>query len=345
MPAEVPTKMANGLARATSVTVDSATATLQDEVAVGHGPIADIALDGDTLVVTNFGDHTVAVLDARDLTVKGGLTAREPFALAVSGQKAYVGVASIAYDAIAVVDTRSGEITASYPLSFNVTAMTTSADGKRIFAGRAADGGVDVAVIDVDTDRVRTLYVAKGDDAVIDAMRVDAAGRRLHVATSDARGSRLIIVDLETGRVQRTIEIGAPIRGLELGMDSTAYVLTSDLEDRGVVHVVDLVAGRIMASAEVATTPTQLALSADATRAYVVDYDQVTVLSTATLDVIDTIAVGARPSCMAVSLDRIYVADYDGRVTSFTVPAPAPMFYAPMPAAARAAAIRELAPA
>ena len=104
MPVEVPTKMANGLARATSVTVDSATATLQDEVAVGHGPIADIALDGHTLVVTNFGDHTVAVLDARDLTVKGGLTAREPFALAVSGQKAYVGVASIAYDAIAVVN-------------------------------------------------------------------------------------------------------------------------------------------------------------------------------------------------------------------------------------------------
>ena len=334
--------MANGSNHAAGVTVDSATATLQYDVSVGHGPIADIAVDGDTLVVTNFGDHTVAVLDARDLSVKGGLTAREPFALAVAGEKAYVGVASVAYDAVAVIDTRTGSVNASYPLSFSVTAMTTSPDRKRIFAGRAADGGVDVAVIDVPADRVRTLYVARGDDAVIDAMRVDAAGRRLYVATSDARGSRLIIVDLESGRVQRTLEIGAPIRDLELGSDDTAYVLTSDIDDRGVVHVVDLGAGRIMASAEVASTPTQLVLSVDATRAYVVDYDQVTVLSTATLDVIDTIAVGARPSCVAIGFDRVYVADYDGRVTSYAVAAPAPVFYAPL---REAAAIRELTPA
>ncbi|WP_409370724.1 hypothetical protein [Mycolicibacterium sediminis] len=344
MPVEVPHKMANGSNHAAGVTVDSATATLQNDVSVGRGPIADIAVDGDTLVVTNFGDHTVAVLDARDLSVKGGLTAREPFALAVAGDKAYVGVASVAYDAVAVIDTRTGAVNASYPLSFSVTAMTTSPDGKRIFAGRAADGGVDVAVIDVPADRVRTLYVARGDDTVIDAMRVDAAGRRLYVATSDARGSRLIIVDLESGRVQRTLEIGAPIRGLELGVDDTAYVLTSDIDDRGVVHVVDLGAGRIMASAEVATTPTQLALSVDATRAYVVDYDQVTVLSTATLDVIDTLVVGARPSCLAIGVDRVYVADYDGRVTSYAVAAPAPVFYAPIREGA-AAAVRELTPA
>ncbi len=167
-----------------SVTFENATAALQSAANVGRGPIADIAVDGDTLVVTNFADHSVAVLDAERLTVSGGLDAREPFALAVAGDRAYVGVASVAYDAIAVVDTHTGAIVASYPLSFSVTAMTTSPDGKRIYAGRAADGGVDVAIIDVTTDRVGTIYLAKGDDTVIDAMRVDASGRRLYVATS-----------------------------------------------------------------------------------------------------------------------------------------------------------------
>jgi DNA-binding beta-propeller fold protein YncE len=343
--------VANGFVRSHSATVDSAipsaTATRQGTASVGHGPIADIAVDGRTVVVTNYGDHSLAVLDANDLTVKGGLSAREPFALAVAGDKAYVGVASVAYDAVAVIDTRTGAVSASYPLSYSVTAMTTSPDGKRIFAGRAADGGVDVAVIDVVAQRVGTIYLAKGDDVVIDAMQVDPSGRRLYVATSDSRGSRLVIVDLENARARRTLEIGAPIRGLAIGLDNTAYVLTSDIEDRGVVHVVDLVAGRIMVSAEIATAPTQLALSVDGTRAYVVDYDRVVVLSTANLDVIDTITVDARPSCLAVSTDRVYVADYAGGVTAFAVPAPAPMLYAPSMAANPAARpqVRELAPA
>ena len=91
-------------------------------------------------------------------------------------------MSSASYDAIAVIDTVSGDVVAAYPLSFNVTAMVTSPDGKRVYAGRAGDDGVDVAVIDVAAERVGTIYVAKGADATIDALRVDAAGRRLYVA-------------------------------------------------------------------------------------------------------------------------------------------------------------------
>ncbi len=124
-------------------------------------------------------------------------------------------------------------------------------------------------------------------------------------------------------------------------------MLTSDIIDRGVLHVIDLVAGRIMASAQVATAPTQLALAADGTRAYVVDYDHVCVVDTETLDVVDTITVGARPSCVAVGFDRLYVADYAGGVTAYAVAAPTPMLYAPMVAtpSIAAPAVRELAPA
>jgi YVTN family beta-propeller protein len=339
--------MANTFARAISVTVENANATLSVATTVGHGPIADMSVDGDTLVVSNYGDHNVVMLDAETLTVTGGVAAREPFALVAAGGRAHVGVASANYDAVAVIDTRTGAVLRSYPLSFNVTAMATSPDGTRVYAGRAGDGGVDVSVIDTAAERVGTIYLAKGEDANVDALRVDASGRRLYAAVSDARSSRLVVVDLETGRVRRSLEVGAPIRGLELGLDSTAYVLTSDINDRGVVHVVDMVANRITASATVATAPMQLALSADGTRAYVVDYDHVVVLSTETLAVVDTISVGARPSCVAVGVDRLYVADCSGGVTAYSVPAPAPMVYAPFGAANSPAAveIRELQPA
>jgi YVTN family beta-propeller protein len=333
--------------RANSVTVENANAILLGATKVGRGPIADMSVDGDTLAITNYGDHNVVMLDAGTLAVTGGVAAREPSTVVVAGNRAHVGVASANYDAVAVIDTRTGAVVASYPLSFNVTAMAASPDGKRVYAGRAGDGGVDVSVIDTTAERVGTIYLAKGEDANIDALTVDASGRRLYAAVSDARSSRLIVVDLETGRVRRSLEVGAPIRSLEIGLDSTAYVLTSDLNDRGVVHVVDLVANRILASVAVATAPTQLVLSADATRAFVVDYDQVLVLDTETLTVVDTISVGARPSCVAMGVDRLYVADCAGGVTAYSVPAPAPMLYAPLAAANPISAmeIRELEPA
>lgn len=339
--------MANTFARAHGVTVDNANATLMGAATVGRGPIADMSVDGDTLVVTNYGDHEVVMLDAGSLAVTGVVPAREPLSVVLAGGRAHVGVASANYDAVAVIDTTTRAVVASYPLSFNVTAMAASPDGKRVYAGRAGDGGVDVSVIDTTADRVGTIYLAKGEDANIDALRVDASGRRLYAAVSDARSSRLVVVDLETGRVRRSLEVGAPIRGLEIGLHSTAYVLTSDINDRGVVHVVDLAANRIMASVPVATAPMQLALSVDGSRAYVVDYDQVVVLSTETLTVVDTIAVGARPSCVAVAMDRLYVADCVGGVTAYSVPAPAPMLYAPMTVANPLAVVdlRELQPA
>jgi DNA-binding beta-propeller fold protein YncE len=339
--------MANTFARAKSVTVENANATLSVATTVGHGPIADISVDGDTLVVSNYGDHNVVMLDAATLAVTGGVAAREPFALVAAGGRAHVGVASANYDAVAVIDTRTGAVIRSYPLSFNVTAMAASPDGKRVYAGRAGDGGVDVSVIDTTAERVGTIYLAKGVDANIDALRVDVSGRRLYAAVSDARSSRLVVVDLDTGRVRRSLEVGAPIRGLEIGLDNTAYVLTSDIDDRGVVHVVDMVANRIMASAAVATAPMQLALSTDGSRAYVVDYDQIVVLSTETLTVVDAISVGARPSCVAVGVDRLYVADCSGGITAYEVPAPAPMVFEPLVAANPLAPveIRELEPA
>src|ERR1700712_680498 len=341
--------MAPSLERAQSGTVENSNVAFTPAVNVGRGPIAYLAVDGDRLVVTNFGDHSVTVLDADSLAVNATVDAGEPFAVVAAHDRAYVGVASVAYDAIAVIDTFSAVVVGSSPLAETVTAMTTSPDGKRVYAGRVKEDGVDVAVIDTITEMPSIIDVANGADVTIDALRVDDGDRRLVVAVSDSRGSRLVVIDLETARVRRVLEIGAPIRDLVLGAGGIAYVLTSDIAARGVVHVVDLVDHRITGSYEAGSTPTQLTLSADGARAYIVDWDHVAVWCTDTHTVVDTISVGTRPSCIAMDRDRLYVADHDGGITAYRVasvmPAPYPRLTSSSPRALGVPPVRELAAA
>jgi DNA-binding beta-propeller fold protein YncE len=346
MPAEVPKNMANTYVRAESVTVDSADVSLLVAGSVGRGPVSDLAADAGVLVVTNFGDNTVAVVDAETLAVRGGVVTGHPSAAVTANGRAFVAVSSASDDAIAVIDTANGHLSAAYPMDGAVTAMAVSADGKRVYVGRDGRDGVDVAVIDIAAERLAAIDIVATPDSTIDALRLDDAGRRLFVAVTDSASSRVVVVDVATGRVRRTIEIGAPIRGLELGHDSTAFVLTSDITSRGVLHVVDLVGNRVAGAVCVGDAPTQLALSADGSRAFVVDYDRVHVVSTETYAVVGNVTVGARPACVAVAHDRLYVADQRGELTSYAITAPvmyAPPFVAALPVASER--VRELQPA
>ena len=82
------------------------------------------------------------------------------------------------------------------------------------------------------------------------------------------------------------------------------------------------------------------------TRAYIVDWDHVTVWCTNTHAIVDTISVGTRPSCIAMDRDRLYVADHDGGVTAYLVasvmPALYPQLTAPSPRALVVPPAREL---
>jgi YVTN family beta-propeller protein len=309
----------------------SADVTRVGAVDVQRGAIGDIAATDDgMLVVTNHADDTVSLLRAGTLTVSGVVEVPgEPFAVVVADGRAYVSTSSESCDAISVVDTVTQTTVASYSLAFSVTALAASPDGKRVYAGRTGDGHVDVVVIDTTAERVGTIDIATGAGIGIDALEVDPTGRRLYVATTDDRGSALVVVDVEAARVQRTVRIGSPIRDIAIA-DRVAYVLTSDRASGGAVKVIDLSNGRITGTAELGIgAPTQMTVSADKTRAYVVDYDNVTVLCTLTLKIVNKVKLDARPSCVAVDSDagRLYVADYAGGVTGLSVEAARPLLY------------------
>jgi YVTN family beta-propeller protein len=300
-------------------------------VDVQRGPIGDIAAaDDGTIVVTNHGDDTVSLVRPGTLAVAGAVAVPgEPFAVVVADGRAYVSTSSANLDAITVIDTVTQAVVANYPLAFSVTALAASPDAKRVYAGRTGDGNADVVVIDTTAERVGTIDIATGAGVSIDAIKVDATGKRLYVATTDDQGSALVIVDVETARVRRTVPVGSPIRDIAVA-DGIAYVLVSDRARGGAVEVIDLSTGRVTGTADLGVgAPTQMTVSADNTRAYIVDYDNVTVLCTLTLKIVNRVTLDARPSCVAVDSDagRLYVADYAGGVTELSVASAMPLLY------------------
>jgi YVTN family beta-propeller protein len=300
-------------------------------VAVRRGPIGDIArTDTGTLVVTNYGDDTVTLLDADTLAVSGVVgVPGEPFAVAAADDRAFVSTSSAVFDAVSVIDTYTNTLVATYTLAFSVGALAASPDGKRVFAGRTGDGRVDVAVIDVTAERVGTIDVGTGPGIGIDAVQVDPTGKRLFVATTDARTSALVVIDVETARVAQRVAVDAPIRDIALG-DRAVYILTSDRVRGGAVQIVDLSAGRVVDAIGLGVgAPTRLTMSDDKTRAYIVDYDNVTVLCTLTHKIVNAVQVTARPSCVAIDSDhsRLYVADCTGEVSAFSTASAMPLLY------------------
>jgi YVTN family beta-propeller protein len=299
-------------------------------VAVRRGPIADIAASPVAVVVTNYGHDSVSFLNAGTLAVEDTIgVPGEPFAAVVCDDRAYVSTSSSSHDAVSVIDTNTRTVIATYPLAFGVTALAVSPDGKRVYAGRTGNSHVDVAVIDTTAERVGTIDIATGAGIGVDAITVDPTGKRLYVATTDARGSQLVVVNAETSRVDRKVWVGSPIRALAFA-DGTAYVLTSDRTSGGAVIVIDMSTNRITDTIELGIgAPTQMTLSPDKTRAYVVDYDHIAVVCTLTHKVVSSVTVDARPSCVTLDSDggRLYIADYAGDINVFAVASSLPLLY------------------
>ena len=302
---------------------------LERRIAVGRGPIGDIAVGDAGVVVANFGADSVSILDpagralGTDVSVEG-----EPTAVIATRDRAFVATASGSHDAVSVIDLDTRSVVATFPVAFGVTALAASPDGKRVYAGRTNGDRVDVAVIDVVAERVGTIDVGHGPAAAIDALTVDPSGKRLFAAITDAGGSRLVVVDAETSRVQRVVAVGSPIRDIA-HVDGTVYVLTSDRAVGGAVHVIELSTNKVTDTVKIGGAPTQLVMSPDHARAYIVDYDRVAVLCTLSLEVIDALSVDARPSCVAPGIDgsQLYVADYSGTVNVFSVESTMEMLY------------------
>jgi len=250
--------------------------------------------------------------------------AGEPFAVATTAGRVFVAASEPTYDGLTAVDTRAKSFLASLPLDLQVVDIAASHDGKRLFVSGSGPKAADLAIVDVESGRVRTVALAD-PDSIVGAVRVAANGRFVYVATSDLQRGKVSVVDAANARVVDVIPAVSPIQDFVLSGDgSVLYVLGRDPQYGGVIDSIDTGRKRVLATAWIGGHPTQFALGVDETRMYIVDVDRVAVLCMITNEVIDGIGVGAAPSCVAVGPagSRLYVADYSGAVSAFEVPSP-----------------------
>ncbi|BBY24892.1 YncE family protein [Mycobacterium stomatepiae] len=313
------------------------------EIAGDNGPISGIAIspDGCRLLATHCGSDSVSVIDTDTFRVVDTIHGvDEPFAIAISGGRAYVSTVSTAYDSIQAIDIATNAVVAKHPLALSVSDVAVDSVGQKVYASRNAAGVADVAVLDTATGTVRTVKVA---DAVpgtaTECVRVRPDGSRAYVGVNGPAGGRLVVLGAEAEAAGRaswgkkrapvqqaavraiaTVEIGLPVRDVALSPNGAiAYVASCAPEVGVVVDVVDTRTNMITNTrkvGEIGGILTGMALSADGDRIYLVSDDNVTVLCTLTHDVIATLGAGMQPSCVVESPDgtRLYIAGYSGSV-------------------------------
>jgi YVTN family beta-propeller protein len=347
MPAEVPMTMANALMMTAAGVQPVAEARLLGSIAVGRGPIADIAVDagGAKIIATNSGDEGVSVLDVHTLRPEANVpVAGEPFAVATAGDRVFVAASAATYDSVSAIDTRTDTFLASRPLDMDVVSVAVANNGRRLFVSGTGANSADLAIVDVESGWVNTVAVAE-PESIVGAVRVTSNGRFVYVATSDTHRGKLTVIDSEQSRIVGVVPTISPIQDFVLSSDaSVVYVLGRDPEHGGFVDTIDTRSKRVLATAWLGGHPTQFALGVDGNRMYIVDVDRVAVLCTITNEVVDALLVDAQPSCVATSPDgaRLYVADYSGAVTAFAVPSSS---FGDVIDAETIALVRELEPA
>ena len=286
------------------------------------GAVTDMAVshDGTQLVAVHYGDDAVSVIDTSTLTVTATVSGiAEPYAVATA-DRAYVNSASDAEDSVIAIDLKAGAALAAKEITVGARGLAVSPAGDALFVARSGDQVADIAVIDVESGKSKTIAVTQSADDWVDAVRINADGTRLYAALNTDTGGSLVVIDVRARRVLHTVALGGSIGDIAVDRDNRRVLVTGwDDELGGVVRVVDATAGRVVDTIVVDGLPVQLVASG--TTAYLVDGTGVVVIDTAAARIVDRIDTESPVSCIAVSRDgsRLFVADYDGAIAAIEV--------------------------
>lgn len=286
--------------------------------AVGTGPISDLAVAGGRVFTANYADDSVTVLDARTLAlVENFCEVYEPQTMSTLGRRVFVSTVSPSYDTVTVIE--GGRVASTIAVKGSVRSLAASPDGTHVYLARTHSQGADLAILDTAARRISTVEL--GAAAPV-ALAVSPDGTRVYVASVDHTGGLLAAVDARGRRIVGAVAVPSAIRDIAVSPDGkTVYVVSDDTELGGAVDVVDARQLRITDTIELGESVSRVELSVDGERAYIVNGGRVTVLCTATHEIVDHIVTAAEPSAVRESEDggTLFVGDYRGGLTVLAV--------------------------
>lgn len=290
-------------------------------LSLANGPIAGICVtpDGSRLLMTNYGDDSISVVDTQTCRVVETIDGiGEPFAIHAVAGRAYVSRVSAAHDAVDVIDivTDAGSDDArSYPMASAVADIAVSADGRYIFIGQNGDRGADVAIVDTvsaDTKHPEVIGVAGSPDAVIECVRLSRDGRSLYIGINGPDAGRVMVIDVSRYSAMRGGHNDFPMSVAQ----TSARLRVGGAQSGGQVARPDEIAVAVDGPL------CDVALSPDGTRMYVLDRGvngqariETVNMRTETVDMTRTITeIGGLCAGLTISGDgdRLYLAGQRG---------------------------------
>jgi len=301
--AQSPTLLVVNKAENSLAVIDTVTGKAISRVATGDGP-HEVALsaDGRTAYVTNYGAQapgsSLSVIDlaaGKELrrVDLGGL--RRPHGLIVRGTSVYftteVNRTLARYDAAAgVVDWIMGTGEAGTHM------VVATPDAGVLFTSNIGSDSVTRLARSTDSAgwTVTRIPVGRGPEGI----DLSPDGRELWTAHS--RDGGVSVVDVSTGKVTQTFDIGTKRSNRLVFTHDGRTVLVSDL-DAGELIVIDAAARKVVKRLPVGRAPSGILIPPDGLRAYVAltGENALAVVDLKTLEVTGRVATGAGPDGMA----------------------------------------------
>jgi YVTN family beta-propeller protein len=234
---------------------------LFDGIEVGFEPQGmAVRRDGRQAVVTNWGGHSISLIDTvRRVAVAAIQVGERPFDVVVApdGSTAYVALLSRP-GGVDVVDLDARRVRTTLPLG-PTARLAISPDGRRLYV---ANG--DVSVIDTASDATLATLptVAAG------ALSVSPDGATLYASTS----SSVLAIDIASMQPATMLPMG----GIDIGVTTDGQRLLVSIDrsegvtQRGGVMLIDTATGTLLTEIPTASVPDRIAISPDGQLAYVV---------------------------------------------------------------------------
>lgn len=225
------------------------------------------------------------------------------------GDNQYIYVANQGSDDVSVIDKNTGDIVATIPVGSEPYGLTTASVSGTTYVYVANTGSDDVSVIDTSTNTVTTT-VSVG----VKPYYATAVGTDIYV--TNGASNTVSVIDGTNNTVTATIPVGAYPRGIKAhGTDLyVANYGNPNYSGGNYISVIDSLTDTVSDTVILpAGSAGPRGVVVNGSKVYVSNFltDNVSVIDTATNEVVDTVSVGAGPRGLASVGDNVYVENFD----------------------------------